>query len=45
MAFTLTRYGGLFEDGSDAAVDRLDSLLSADSERSGNVLRLRGRES
>ncbi|BAK34870.1 putative integrase [Microlunatus phosphovorus NM-1] len=27
VAFTLTRYGGLFEDGSDAAVDRLDNLL------------------
>lgn len=28
VAFTLTRYGGLFEDGSDAAVDRLDALLT-----------------
>ena len=28
VAFTLTRYGGLFEDGTDAAVDRLDALLS-----------------
>jgi integrase len=28
VAFTLTRYGGLFEDGSEAAVDRLDALLS-----------------
>lgn len=27
VAFTLTRYGGLFEDGTDAAVDRLDNLL------------------
>jgi integrase len=27
VAFTLTRYGGLFEDGSDAAIDRLDALL------------------
>lgn len=27
VAFTLTRYGGLFEDGSDEAVDRLDALL------------------
>ena len=27
VAFTLTRYGGLFEDGSEAAVDRLDALL------------------
>ncbi|HET9649629.1 MAG TPA: hypothetical protein VFP34_15560 [Microlunatus sp.] len=24
VAFTLTRYGSLFEDGSDAAVNRLD---------------------
>jgi hypothetical protein len=28
VALTLTRYGGLFEDGADAAVDRLDSLLA-----------------
>ena len=28
VAFTLTRYGGLFEDGSDAAVNRLDALLA-----------------
>jgi len=27
VAFTLTRYGGLFEDGSDSAVDRLDALF------------------
>ena len=27
VAFTLTRYGGLYEDGTDAAVDRLDALL------------------
>ena len=27
VAFTLTRYGGLFEDGSDEAVERLDALL------------------
>lgn len=27
VAFTLTRYGGLYPDGSDAAVDRLDALL------------------
>lgn len=26
-AFTLTRYGGLFEDGSEVAVERLDALL------------------
>ncbi|MET1008015.1 MAG: tyrosine-type recombinase/integrase [Propionibacteriaceae bacterium] len=27
VAFTLTRHGGLFEDGTDAAIDRLDALL------------------
>jgi hypothetical protein len=27
VAFTLTRYGGLFEDGSNQAVDRLDALM------------------
>lgn len=27
VAFTLTRYGGLFEEGTDEAVDRLDALL------------------
>ena len=27
VAFTLTRYGGLFEDGAEAAIDRLDALL------------------
>jgi integrase len=27
VAFTLTRYGGLFEDNADAAIDRLDVLL------------------
>ena len=27
VAFTLTRFGGLFEDSADAAVDRLDALL------------------
>ena len=26
VAFTLTRYGGLFEDGSEEAVNRLDAL-------------------
>ena len=31
VAFTLTRYGGLFEDGSEAAVDRLDALLGGSS--------------
>jgi integrase len=38
VAFTLTRYGGLFEDGSEAAVDRLDVLLGGASKRSDNVL-------
>lgn len=28
VAFTLTRYGGLFEDGTDDAVKRLDELLA-----------------
>ena len=27
VAFTLTRYGGFFEDGTDAPIDRLDALL------------------
>ena len=27
VAFTLTHYGGLFEDGSNQAVDRLDALI------------------
>jgi integrase len=40
VAFTLTRYGGLFEDGSDAAVDRLDALLGDTSKDSDNVLHL-----
>lgn len=33
VAFTLTRYGGLFEDETDAAVDRLDNLLGGDDVR------------
>ena len=33
VAFTLTRYGGLFEDGSDEALDRLDALLSERPDR------------
>ncbi len=33
VAFTLTRYGGLFDDGSDAAIDRLDALLSKETPR------------
>ncbi|MBA8792499.1 integrase [Friedmanniella endophytica] len=44
VAFTLTRYGGLFEDGSDAAVDRLDELLSPSTEAHGQVSRLTGRD-
>jgi hypothetical protein len=35
-SFTLTRYGGLFEDGSEAAVDRLDALLGSGSKTSAN---------
>ena len=42
VAFTLTRYGGLFEDGSDEAVDRLDALLSGGPDRA-NVRDLRRR--
>jgi hypothetical protein len=44
VAFTLTRYGGLFEDGSEAAVDRLDALLGGGSKDSNNVLQLDGRK-
>jgi hypothetical protein len=40
VAFTLTRYGGLFEDGSGAAVDRLDTLLGGGSKDSDNVLQM-----
>jgi integrase len=40
VAFTLTRYGGLFEDGSETAVDRLDLLLGGSSMVSGRVLHL-----
>jgi integrase len=36
VAFTLTRYGGLFEDGSDAAIDRLDALLGSGSKTPEN---------
>jgi integrase len=43
VAFTLTRYGGLFEDGSEAAVDRLDALLEDRSKDSDNVLQLNTR--
>lgn len=43
VAFTLTRYGGLFEDGSDAAVDRLDELLNVRDESPARVSPMRGR--
>ena len=39
VTFALTRYGGLFENGSETAVDRLD-LLGGSSKVSGNVLHL-----
>ena len=35
VAFTLTRCGGLFDDGSEAAVDRLDALLGGVTEAAG----------
>jgi hypothetical protein len=38
VAFTLTRYGGLLEDGSDAAVDRLDELLGRRGEAEPRVV-------
>lgn len=44
VAFTLTRYGGLFEDGSDAAVDRLDELLGQ-RVKPTQVIELHGGES
>jgi integrase len=40
VACTLTRYGGLFEDGSDQAVDRLAALPMGDRS-AGPVLELR----
>jgi integrase len=40
VAFTLTRYGGLFEDGSDEAVSRLDALLSGPAEAPERVIPL-----
>lgn len=45
VGFTLTRYGGLFEDGSDAAVDRLDALLGSADRPAAAVHALPGRES
>ncbi|WP_197677137.1 hypothetical protein [Friedmanniella luteola] len=41
VAFTLTRYGGLFEDGSDEAVDRLHALLRSRVSRPPYVVELR----
>ncbi|GAA1434295.1 hypothetical protein GCM10009616_28280 [Microlunatus lacustris] len=40
VAFTLTRYGGLFEDGSNQAVDRLDALMQG-LQGGGAVVELR----
>jgi integrase len=40
VGFTLTRYGGLFEDSSDAAIDRLDALLGADPEPLTKITKL-----
>ena len=40
VAFTLTRYGGLFEDGSDEAVSRLDTLLTGPAEAPERVIPL-----
>ena len=44
IAFTLTRYGVLFEDGSDEAVDRLDALLGGTDPASAAVVELRRTE-
>jgi integrase len=41
VGFTLTRYGGLFEDSSDAAIDRLDALLGADAGPLAKITKLR----
>jgi hypothetical protein len=40
VAYTLTRYGGLFEDGSNQAVDRLDALMQG-LQGGGAVVELR----
>ena len=37
-------YGGLFEDGSDEAVDRLDALLGGTDPASAEVVELRRTE-
>ena len=44
VAFTLTGYGGLFEDGSDEAVDHLDALLGGTDPASAEVVELRRME-
>jgi hypothetical protein len=41
VAFTLTRYGGLFEDGSEEAESRLDVLLGGPAEPRERVLPLK----
>jgi integrase len=41
VGFTLTRYGGLFEDSSDAAIDRLDALLGTEPEPLAKITKLR----
>jgi integrase len=41
VAFTLTPYGGLFEDGSEEAVSRLDALLGGPAEPRERVLPLK----
>jgi hypothetical protein len=38
VAFPLTRYGGLFEDCSDEAIDRLDALSGGPSPTVGVVV-------
>lgn len=40
VAFTLARYGGLFEDGSNQDVDRLDALMQG-LQATGPVAKLR----
>jgi integrase len=44
VAFTFTRYGSCFEDGSDEAVDRLDALLVGTDSASPEVVELRRTE-
>jgi hypothetical protein len=40
VAFTLTSYGGLFDDGLDEAVSRLNALLSGPAEGPETVIPL-----